>query len=88
MILLATIGLTFILTDSKMFKRFRESISLKAKDKKCLKKIDEVINCPQCLGFWVGLFFSFYVGGLMILPFATSFVCYFFSKIIRYIDRH
>lgn len=83
--LLAAIGLTFIVTDSKMFKKVRERVSAR----KNLRLIDEAINCPHCFGFWAGLIIATAMWGNFIeLPLATSFCCYFFSKIIRYLDRH
>ncbi len=87
MYLLAAIGLTFIVTDSKICRELRESVSKKIKVNKFYKAIDSVINCPQCMGFWAGVVFAI-PSGLYVLPFASSGVCYLFSKIILYLNRH
>ena len=87
--LLAAVGLTFIVTDSKICKPLREYVSNHASDKKWLRSVDSIINCPQCMGLYAGLLISLVGGGgYLLLPFASSFLCYFFGKIIQYINRH
>jgi len=47
--LLATIGLTFIVTQSKLFDPIRKFFG------KIHKKIEYLLNCPMCFGFWAGI---------------------------------
>jgi hypothetical protein len=87
-LILAAVGLTFIITDSKICKKYREWVSGK-KDIPLWNNVNEVINCPQCCGVWAGLIMALLVGGLYItLPLATSFIAYFFNKVILYLNRH
>lgn len=82
--LLAAIGLTFIVTDSKILKKLREWVSARK-----IEFIDEVINCPHCFGVWAGLIIAVVKWSYFIeLPLATSFCCYLFSTIIMYLKRH
>ena len=52
--LLMCLGLTLILTKSKIFRPFREW----TKNKDSL--FYDLINCPLCTGFWVGYFGAFW----------------------------
>ena len=70
----ATIGLTLIITKSKLFEPFRNW---------CLKKselLGYLTKCPLCIGFWSGLLvFSIekiYIGDFIIYSFIGSFVSY------------
>ena len=45
----ATVGLTLIVTQSKLFKPFRKLC------KKIHKKIGYFFGCPMCFGFWAAL---------------------------------
>jgi hypothetical protein len=45
----ATVGLTFIVTQSKIFKPIRKLGS------KIHKDIGYFLECPMCFGFWAGL---------------------------------
>jgi len=81
MILLAALGLTFIVTDSMIFMPFRNWFSSKAKKDKRLKWFDNVINCPQCFGFWAGLVLAFLFNGDVIqLALTTSFLSFVVNK--------
>ncbi len=68
--ILSSSGLTWILCKSKLFKKMRESISLAYKESvknmgsmtmlkffkyKFLWAINEIFNCPGCMGFWAGV---------------------------------
>ncbi len=48
--LLSVFGATFILTKSRLFHKFRPN--------------HHFFHCPLCVGFWVGLLFSHWFGGL------------------------
>jgi hypothetical protein len=86
-LILAAVGLTFIITDSKICKKYREWVS--GRQSPFWKYVSEIINCPQCCGVWAGLIMALLVGGLYItLPLATSFIAYFFNKVILYLNRH
>ena len=49
--ILTIVGLTIIITTSKMLKPFREFASVKS------LFIGELLSCSLCTGFWVGIFF-------------------------------
>ncbi|MCJ7816410.1 MAG: hypothetical protein MUP55_01005 [Candidatus Aenigmarchaeota archaeon] len=51
LLLLASIGLTFIITQSYILMKFRDSITNST--------LRTFISCPQCVGFWVGLILTF-----------------------------
>jgi len=59
---LATLGLTFGITHSKLFKGLRKRVPF--------------IQCPQCVGFWAGLFVYFLDSQLFNLAFGSSFICF------------
>jgi hypothetical protein len=84
MILLAAVGLTFIITHSKLLINFRAWHS-----KKGLKFIDDIINCPQCLGLYVGLLFGFldHWTATPLYAFAVSGICTIFNSIINAANR-
>jgi hypothetical protein len=46
-------GLTIIMSAGSIFDSTREFVSSKN------KFLGELVSCPMCLGFWVGLFFGF-----------------------------
>lgn len=47
----ATIGLTNIIVDSSVFAPLRAWAR-----EHCPKKVNELLNCHQCMGLWCGLF--------------------------------
>jgi hypothetical protein len=51
--LFGLVGLTIIISTGAIFEKTRDLISSKS------KFFGELISCPMCLGFWVGLIFSF-----------------------------
>lgn len=58
---IAIVGLTWIITESKIFKPFREYISKKNKSKKnvFINFLDSILNCSGCFGFWAALMVYF-----------------------------
>jgi len=48
--LLATYGLTLIVTQSKIFRPIRDAL-----DRSNLKTFSAWIHCPMCFGFWSGI---------------------------------
>lgn len=84
LLLLASIGLTFIITQSYILMKFRDSITNST--------WNTFINCPQCVGFWVGAVLSFFIEwwnngfsiDLFILAFlmglSNSGICLFLSQ--------
>ena len=52
-IIIGLSGLTIIMSSGSIFDTTREFISKKS------KFFGELVSCPMCLGFWVGLFFGF-----------------------------
>ena len=82
--ILASIGLTFIVTLSFLFKGFRERMKLRS------KMLHKLFSCTMCFGFWSGLFVQSIImlkNGIwenlvwgdvhyIIYGFISSFVCY------------
>ena len=91
--LFATIGATFIITGSDIFKKIREKIN------NINPILGKLINCNQCTGFYVALLiqliilfkermmFILYWSDLyyILYGFIGSFFCYFTYLIIEYI---
>ena len=50
--LFAMIGITIIITSSEIFRNLRENVA------KYSTFLGKLIECPMCMGFWVGFFFS------------------------------
>ena len=50
--ILVSFGITFSMTHGKIFKSLREKVA----DTHHL--LGDIISCPMCLGFWVGIFLS------------------------------
>jgi len=83
-LLFATLGATFIVNFSYIFKPIRERVAKKS------KALGKLLRCPQCMGFWVGLTFesiimlkmnvwqSLQVGDVyhLFYGFITSIFCY------------
>ena len=63
---LACVGITIIITQSSIFEKPREVFSNMG------DFFDELIHCPMCMGFWVGIFLSFLYGKDIILVAPTS----------------
>lgn len=89
--ILATIGLTMIVTQSYVFKGIREYT------KQRVPWFGKMISCPQCFGFWAALFvqsiiliygrgaLTFYISDFyyLIYGFIGSFVSYLTYLLIR-----
>ncbi len=87
--ILATIGLTFIITQSYLFKNFREWISIKS------DFFGKLFKCSACFGFWSGVFVKTslifyyhninYLDSLIILlyGFIGSIICYVTYLLIK-----
>ena len=56
LLILGLVGITIIITSSVFFESVRERVSNYS------QVLGELINCPMCTGFWVGLFFGFVSG--------------------------
>jgi hypothetical protein len=50
------VSCTLIIGKSRIFAPFRGKVSEGAKTRQWLVPLNELLNCQQCLGFWVGLF--------------------------------
>ncbi len=60
--LLATLGLTFGITHSKLTKFARDRVSF--------------LKCPQCVGLYSGLFVYLLDNHLFNIAFSSSFICF------------
>lgn len=66
-VFIACIGLTLIITQSKIFAPIRNFIESKN------EKLGELINCSMCTGFWVGLLMgAFYSYDIFVISFGSS----------------
>lgn len=89
--LLSTIGATLIVTQSYIFKSFRERIQ------KFNTTLGKLFKCCMCMGFWMGLViqfvillhermeFVFYCSDVyyILYGFIGSFVCYLIYLLIK-----
>jgi hypothetical protein len=87
--ILATIGLTFIITQFYIFEYIRNFIA------KHSKFFGKLFNCPACMGMWCGMFIKFLlliynheliILSLIIIPiygFIGSFICYITYLLIK-----
>tara|TARA_B100000579_G_C22837656_1_gene859715 strand:+ start:2070 stop:2357 length:288 start_codon:yes stop_codon:yes gene_type:complete len=67
--IISCVGITMIITQSSLFERLRDWVFVRS------KTLGELINCPMCLGVWVGLIMSFvFCCNIIHLSFATSIV--------------
>jgi len=88
MTLLACIGLTWILKYGTSLNRPRTYLC------NLHPLIKELFSCSLCLGFWVGLLLAIPTG-IVLLPLASSAVCWFADCLIDliqacviWIDKH
>jgi hypothetical protein len=56
LVLFSMVGLTIIMSSGQIFEKTREWISGKS------KFIGELVSCPMCLGFWVGMISAMFFG--------------------------
>lgn len=70
-ILLGSVGITIILTQSSIFESLRNKVS------KGSELLEELVNCPMCVGFWVGFVLHF-VGSITGLSIegTNPFLCF------------
>lgn len=87
--LLSCLGATFIINFSYIFKKIREKIF------KASPFFGKLLKCPQCTGFWVGIFIRITemlkMGTLQHIHiydicygFASSFICYVAYLLLKY----
>lgn len=50
-------------------------------------KLKELFSCGMCMGFWLGLFVSLFVGKIFLLPFYGSAICWMYDYAIQYIQK-
>lgn len=73
--MIEAVGLTFIITSSKLFRPLREYVSAKS------IFFGEMLGCAQCMGVYVGFGMSFITGDNWWSCFTVSLVSYFLSLI-------
>lgn len=79
--LLASVGLTFIIKDGRIFEGIRSFLIDKFGD-----RVAYLLSCPMCLGFWCGIIWGL-ISYTEIIPtmangFATSFCAFIFNVFI------
>lgn len=85
--LLVGFGVTTIVSKSTIFEGVRNRID-NGSDEIYENFFGMIIRCPRCLGFWVGVFLSFYLGSITYNTFSTftSSNGTIFSSIIFYLN--
>jgi hypothetical protein len=63
---LSCIGITILITQSSILEKFRNLFARMG------DFFEELINCPMCTGFWVGVFMSLLFNNNVIFSAATS----------------
>jgi hypothetical protein len=88
MIWLAAIGIVWIIKDSYILKKPRDFLKRKS------EALSELLSCSQCLGFWVGVFFSIYFSYkygfyeiVLLYPFAVSAFCWLTDSLLDMIQE-
>jgi len=79
-LLLPKIGLTFLLTQAKIFKPLREQLT------RFDVKIGELVSCEQCLSVWICAVWTLFDHRWMDI-FTVSFLCYALAIILNKIKR-
>jgi len=88
------IGVTHILVDGEIFRPVKEYM-----DQKVPKFLMKLLNCYQCTGFWVGVFFGFFmfcncekihelVLNLFLTGGASSCLSYLWALILTYLEAN
>ena len=76
--ILSCVGITIILTQSSLFERLRDWVSSYS------EKLGELVNCPMCMGVWVGFIMSFIFScNIFHLSFITSIASWSLSAVIN-----
>jgi hypothetical protein len=85
--LLVGFGVTTIVSKSTIFEGVRNRID-NGSDEIYENFFGMIIRCPRCLGFWVGVFFSLYLGSITYNTFSTftSSNGTIFSSILFYLN--
>ena len=77
LIICSGVGITFIVTRGKIFKSFREWVTIKN------RAIGEIVTCPQCLGIYAGgisyLLVRFNLD-ILVYGLIVSLVCFILNK--------
>jgi hypothetical protein len=96
--LLTALGGTFIITHSKIGEVFRNSFtglfliidwysgSAQKYERFMWAEASEVfIRCPQCVGFWIGFLFSWWIYGEWMIQYglAVSFLAFAFNSVLK-----
>jgi hypothetical protein len=82
MLILGQVGITIIITSSLIFDRVRQAIASKSKG------LGELVNCPMCMGFWVGFAFAIYAKSAppIIMGGIVSFLSWSSYSLVDYIS--
>lgn len=76
--LMGSVGFTMVFVLSSIFEKVRSFLSFHS-------FIEELIHCPMCFGFWVGVCASFYSGySLFFGGFAVSLISWVVYNIVAY----
>jgi hypothetical protein len=81
--ILATSGITFLITYSVIFEPLRSFIDKRS------DFLGELFSCPMCAGFWTGLavsFISFPDYNIIYAGAITSFACWMVAMTANYIN--
>ena len=77
LITLSGVGVTFIVTNSKIFKLIREEVTVKN------RAAGEFLSCPQCFGFYGGMISYLLVQfklDILVYGLVVSLVCFILNK--------
>ena len=91
--IMATVGFTFIVTKSSLFKPLRERVTKlhkKYSGIKLLWGINELMNCNKCLGFWSGVVvfsLQYYRIDIALYGLSGCFVSWLIFDVISYLNR-
>lgn len=82
--LIASVGLTFIILQGRIFKEVRLLLSK-------VQIFKELLSCSMCTGFWTGIFNAIIIGlnlpQIFLFGLASSFLSYFFFSLFEYLDE-
>ena len=91
LIILALVGLTWILVKSTLFKPIREFISKKNTNKGniFIRFLDSIMNCEGCMGFWaagVVYVLDYFKIEIALYCFAGSFCSVFMMALLKMVN--
>ena len=81
-LLLGFAGLTLIIVRGTIFHGLREWLLARRP-----KDVGYLFTCPQCMGFWVGLFGGAVYGGLLLAPIYAGAVSLVAAMVDRWMVR-